>query len=740
MDRLVLVAGVAALVLAAACSTSSPSRPVTAGVHPAAPSASVGPHAGTRAVAPVPAGEVFSRPPRAPREDIRETLHGIVIHDPYRALEDATSPATRSWLAAFDGYTRRHLATLPGRDALAVRLTELNYIEWVSAPRRHGKRYFWAQQHRDKEKAVWYWREGKTGAPIVLLDPNTLSKDGSVALLGVFPSKDGKKVAYKLSANNKDEATLQVMDVATTTPSVIDTIPGAKYAAPSWEPKGKGFYYSRLPVDPSIPVDRLPGEAAVHFHVLGTHPVNDAIVREKTGDPSTFVGAEVSRDGRYLVASVHHGWTRTDLHYRELGKHREFQPLVVGEQAHFDEVVHGGKFYIRTDLGAPRYRVMIVDPSKKTDLASWKELVPEDPKAVLESMAVVGGRLALKYLENASSKLAIHRLDGKLLWRVETPSIGTLGALVGNPEDDEAYYTYESFLEPQNVFETSVSRGGRKPFFEVKVPVDPSPYVVEQVVVRSKDGTPVTMFVVRRRDMKKDGSTPFLLNGYGGFKIAKVPAFSATLFAWLERGGGFALPNLRGGGEYGEDWHRAGMLEQKQNVFDDFIAAAEWLQANGYTSRERLAISGGSNGGLLVGAAMTQRPELFRAVVCSVPLLDMVRYHRFGSGRTWISEYGSAEDPAQFRALHAYSPYHRIRQGVAYPSLLMMTADSDDRVDPLHARKFAAALLDAKGNDANVLVRVETNAGHAGGDMLKKNVERGTDLYAFLFEELGMNR
>ncbi|MBM4375896.1 MAG: S9 family peptidase [Deltaproteobacteria bacterium] len=679
-------------------------------------------------------------PPRAARSLTVDVLHGVSVADPYRELEDPSSPTTKDWLARYDRYTRRHLEALPGRVGLAVRLEELAYVESVSPPRRFGKRIFWSQQHRDKEKAVHYVREGKDGAPRVLLDPNTMSADGSVALQGVYPSLDGHKVAYKVSANNKDDATIQVMDVATGAVSTTDTIPGAKYAAPSWEPKGTGFYYTRLPVDPSIPVDRLPGEAAVYFHRLGTDPKEDALVREKTGDPRTFIGAEVSRDGRFLVLSIHHGWTRNDLYFKDLSRHREWQPLVVGVDAHFDATAHGGRFYVHTDHNAPRYRLMLVDPARKTDLASWRALIPEEPKGVLEDVRVVGGKLALRVLDKASSRLAIHELDGKLVRTIETPSIGTLSSIVGNPEDDEAYYAYESFLEPRNVFETSVKRGGRKPFFEVKVPVDPSPFVVEQVTYPSKDGTPITMFVVRRRDLPRDGSTPFLLNGYGGFKIAKVPAFNGSLFAWLERGGGFALPNLRGGGEYGEDWHRAGMLEKKQNVFDDFLAGADWLVANGYTKPERLAISGGSNGGLLVGAAMTQRPELFRAVVCAVPLLDMVRYHRFGSGRTWISEYGTSEDAAQFRALHAYSPYHRVSPGTAYPALLMLTADSDDRVDPLHARKFAAAVLEARRGESRVLVRIETNAGHGGGDMIKKSVERSVDMYSFLFDELGMNR
>jgi prolyl oligopeptidase len=678
-----------------------------------------------------------SGPPIARRADVVDTIHGVAVADPYRWLEDVKSQETQAWLTRFDEHTRGYLSKLPGREALAARLTELSYVEWVSPPRRRGTRYFWSQQHKDKEKAVWYWREGKSGKPNVLLDPNTLSEDGSVSVHGVFPSYDGKWIAYKLSKNNKDEATLHLMDVATGKVSAVDVIEGAKYAEPSWDPKATGFYYTRLPTDPTIPIDKLPGEQAVYFHKIGEDPAKDAQVREKNGDPKTFVGADISRDGNFLVLGVYHGWTKNDLYYKDLRKHQDWQPLAVGHHAHFYETVHAGRIYVRTDLDAPRYRLMVVDPAKSIALADWKEVVPQDAKGVLESVDVVGGHLALKYLENASSRLVITDLEGKRVRSIDTPSIGTLSALYGNPEDDEAYYTYESFLEPLNVFETSIKKGGRKPFFEVKVPVDPTPYVAEQVWYPSKDGTPISMYVIHRKDMKKDGSTPFLLTGYGGFKISKVPAFMATLFAWLDRGGGFALPNLRGGGEYGEDWHRAGMLEKKQNVFDDFIGAAEWLQKNGYTSKQKLAIHGGSNGGLLVGAAMTQRPELYRAVVCAVPLLDMVRYHLFGSGRTWISEYGSAEDPALFNVLHGYSPYHHVKPGTPYPALLMLTADSDDRVDPLHARKFAAAVHHAKGG-SRVLVRVETKAGHAGGDMIKKNVERSVDMYSFLFDELGL--
>lgn len=344
----------------------------------------------------------------------------------------------------------------------------------------------------------------------------------------------------------------------------------------------------------------------------------------------------------------------------------------------------------------------------------------------------------LSYTKDASSRLEVRTLEGKPVREVPLPGIGSTGGMVGNPDEDDAYFTFSSFTIPPEIRRTSVASGETTLWHRVKVPVDPSPYTVEQVWAPSKDGTKVSMFVVRRKDMPKDGSTPFLLTGYGGFNISMTPRFSAGLYPWLEAGGGYAVPNLRGGSEYGEEWHQAGMLHKKQNVFDDFIAAAEWLVANRYTKPERLAIRGGSNGGLLVGAALTQRPELFRAVVCSVPLLDMVRYHLFGSGRTWIPEYGSAEDEAQFRTLVAYSPYHRVRKGAAYPALLMMSADSDDRVDPMHARKMTALLQAANAGPHPQLLRIEKNAGHGGADMVKQAVESSADAYAFLMNELGM--
>ena len=394
------------------------------------------------------------------------------------------------------------------------------------------------------------------------------------------------------------------------------------------------------------------------------------------------------------------------------------------------------RFYLRTNDGGTRFRVLRVDPSSP-DRKDWVEIVPEAPDAVLQDISVVGGRLALSYLRNAASEIELRTLDGKKVRSIKLPGIGSSSGLVGTPEGDEAFYDFSSFTHPPEIWRTSVATGRSRNWAKREVPVDPKPYTVDQVFYPSKDGTKVPMFLVHRSDAPKDGSMPILLYGYGGFGISMEPSFSARLYPWLEAGGGYALANLRGGGEYGEDWHKAGALGNKQNVFDDFIAAGEYLVKEGWTKPERLAIQGGSNGGLLVGAVLTQRPDLFKAVICEVPLLDMVRYHRFGSGRTWVSEYGSADKKDDFGWLYAYSPYHHVKAGTAYPSVLMASADSDDRVDPLHARKMTAA-LQAATTGGLVLLRVEQNAGHGGADLVSSSVAKAVDYYSFLFDQLGM--
>ncbi len=697
---------------------------------------------------PVLTGRPETAPPPAPirpfnpfpaaRGAVVDTLHGQAVPDPYRDLEDPTLPATKEWLEKQDAYARKFLGALPDREAMAKRLAELNYMEWVSPPRRKGKRFFFSRRHIDREKVVYYWQEGPKGEPKVLLDPNTMSTDGTVAIKGVFPSHDGKHAAFLKSLNNADHATLHVMDVATGQVSGVDVIDGARYAYPSWDEKGAGFYYTRIPMDPKIPVMDLPGHAAVYYHKLGTDPKTDRLVRDKTGDPRTFIGAEVSLDGRWLMLAIQFGWTNVDLYFQDLKeKDPQWKPLAVGRNAMHQAEMHQGFFYVSTNHGAPNYRIYKVDP-KKPAPTDWKELVPEKKDRVLEGFSIVGGQLALSWLHQASSRLEVVSLDGKKRRELALPGIGSTGGLTGHPDDDRAFYTFSSYTSPPIVYETSVKKGGAKVFFQVKLPFDPSPYTTVQRTYKSKDGTPVTMFLIHRKDLTANADTPFLLYGYGGFNVSLVPSFSPTRMVWLESGGAIAIPNLRGGGEYGEAWHQDGMLLKKQNTFDDFIAAAEFLVSEKYTRPERLAIQGGSNGGLLVGAAMVQRPELFRAVSCHVPLLDMVRYHLFGSGKTWISEYGSADDPAQFAAILAYSPYHHVKPDVKYPSLLMNAADSDDRVDPMHARKFVAAVQHASAAANPVLLRVEANAGHGGGDMVKKRVDSAVDEFSFLFHQLGM--
>ncbi len=710
------------LSLLVACPKAAPEIAVT----PAPPTAPAAPP--TPAFPPLPAA-------RAGAE--ADTLHGTVVPDPYRWLEDERSPEVQAWMAAEDAHTRARLSAVSGRDALAARFRELFYVDSVSAPVQRGNRLFYLRTHADREKAVLYWRDGRDGAERVLLDPNGWG-DGKTTSLGDWSvSWDGRTIVYQEKPNAADEATLKVLTVDTGAVSTVDVIPGGKYAEPQWTPDGTGFYYAWLPTDASIPVDARPGMTEIRYHALGTDPATDARIHPATKDPSTFLNTSLSRDGRWLFVYVQRGWNENDVHVRDLKNPKgAFTPLVLGKDATYMPWAWQDRFYVQTNEGAPHGRIFRVDP-KKPARKDWVEIVPEDPNATLEGFSIVGGHLALSYLTDVHSELRIHTLDGTPARTVQLPGIGTASGLVGLEDSDEAYFSYSSFTTPRQVYRTSLSTGASSTWATVAVKADLSAFTVEQVRYTSKDGTKVPMFLVHRTDAPRDRDRPTLLYGYGGFDVSLTPAFRSSILPWLEAGGVYAVANLRGGGEYGKAWHDAGRGALKQNVFDDFVAAGEFLVSEGWTRPARLAIYGGSNGGLLTGAAITQRPDLWGAVVCAVPLLDMVRYHQFGSGRTWIPEYGSAEDPEQFRTLHAYSPYHRIRPGVAYPPLLMMSADHDDRVDPMHARKFVAALraADAKGGDT--LLRIEANAGHGGADQVGKAIETNADMYAFLFQALG---
>jgi prolyl oligopeptidase len=721
-------------VLASACGSSSPSTPP-----PAAP---IPPPVATPAPPPPPAP--VRDFPATRRADVVETIQGTQVHDPYRWLEDASKPEVQQWMTAQDTYARERLAKLPLRAALLQRFTETFYFDSTDAPRHRGDRFFFMKKRKDREKAQLYWKQGERGAEKLLIDPETWSSDGSAGLHGWSPSDDGRYVTFNKSEHNADETVLGIIDV-TTGKLLPDTITGTKYADPSWTPDGRGFYYVWLPpISSEVTVADRPGFAELRYHKLGTDPVKDPTIRDATRNPQTFLNARVSHDGHWLIVDVQHGWNSTDLYFKDLRKDAKlWTTLVENVPADFQLEDHDDVFYVRSNDGAPRYRIFAVDP-RKPERAKWTEIVAQSD-ATLQGHRIAGGKLVLTYLRDAVSELAIHDLRGKQIRKVALPALGSVTGITGRAVDDDFYVEYTSFSEAHTVFKVSVKTGAVAPWAKVELPLALDAIVTEQVKFSSADGTQITMFLAHKKDAAKDGKTPVYLTGYGGFNVAMAPGFVSSRSSWaanavwIEHGGLVAIPNLRGGGEYGEDWHKAGMLLEKQHVFDDFLAAARWLEASGWTSRDHLAISGGSNGGLLMGAAVTQGPELFKAVVIEVPLLDMVRYHLFGSGKTWVPEYGSADDAAQFKALYAYSPYHHVKPGTAYPAVLLSSSDHDDRVDPLHARKFTAALQAATSSDAPLWLRIQRNAGHSGVDQVKARVEQAADTYAFLMWQLGMN-
>ncbi len=656
--------------------------------------------------------------------------------DPYRWLEDEKSPEVQTWMKVQDTFTRERINDLPARAKLLARYRELYYLDSMSAPVKRGGRYFYVRTLKNKEKAVVYWKQGASGEEKVLLDPNTWSTDNTISLGVWVPSWDGKKVVFAQKPNAADESTLYVLDVETGTRSEIDVIPGAKYASPSWTPDSKAFIYEWLPIDSTIPVSERPGYCEVRLHKLGEASIKDEQLHPRTGDPKTFIGGGISRDGKFQFVVIMRGWNENDVFIKRVGKDKTWQLLVAGKDAKYSVDSWKGQLYVFTDDGAPNKRVFKVDPNK-LDRKSWKEIIPEDKEASRESMVIVGGHIAIASLKKAVSTVELFTLEGKKVRDVELPGLGTASNLFGDEEDDEAFFSFSSLTQPNQVFRTSVKSGKSEIYSAVEVPVDASKYEVRQVFYPSKDGTQVSMFIVAKKDVVLDGNNPVLLYGYGGFDVSLRSAFTSFIYPWLEAGGVYAMPNLRGGGEYGKAWHDAGKGAKKQNVFDDFHAAAEYLIAQKWTNPKRLAIRGGSNGGLLVGVAMTQRPELFRAVVCAVPLLDMARYHLYGSGKTWIPEYGDPEKPAELETLTAYSPYAHVKPGTPYPSLLMMSADHDDRVDPFHARKFVAWVQAASPSTVSWL-RIEANAGHGGADQVSKAIENSSDQVAFLMNQLGL--
>jgi prolyl oligopeptidase len=662
-------------------------------------------------------------------------LHGELIADPYRWLEDGERAETRAWTERQNVLTQAYLARVPGRPAIHARLDQLLAIGALSVPQPVKGWYFYQRRDGRQNQPVLYVRQGVEGTDRVLVDPNALDSAGTTALDWFFPSEDGRLLAYGLSENGSEQSVLHLLDVGSGR-FLPERIPHTRAVDLAWMPDGSGFYYTRYPRAGEVPEGEEHYHRAIFFHPVGSDPGADPLVF-KPSEKEHWPGVSLSPDGRWLQIGVARTFDQTDLYLQDLERGGPPVPVAKDLPATFDGEIAHGRLFLRTNLDAPTYRIYVVEP-ERPERDRWRELVPSRPDAVLDGMRVTRRHLALSYLERASSRLRLADHEGHPLREVELPTLGSLFGIGAEWDGEELFYGFSSYTVPPSIYRIDLGSGEQRLWQRVEADIDPERYRVRQVSYASRDGTPITMFLVRRAEPKAAGPAATYLTGYGGFNISMTPAFSRSLLLWLERGGIVAVPNIRGGGEYGESWHQGGILGNKQRSFDDFIAAAEWLIAQGYTTPGRLAIAGGSNGGLLVGAALVQRPELFRAVVIQVPLLDMLRYHQFLIARLWIPEYGSPDDPEQFRWLKAYSPYHHVRDGVSYPAVLLATAESDSRVDPMHARKMAARLQAATSSSHPILLRLESRAGHGAGKPLAKVLDELTDTWTFVFSELGV--
>jgi prolyl oligopeptidase len=673
--------------------------------------------------------------PAAPKADVVDTYHGVRVEDPYRWLEDPDDPRTIAWVEAQNSLTRSMLDG-PVRDALVQRLAALYDFPRAGVPFKRANRYFFTRNSGLQKQPVLFVQDGPGGEPRVLFDPNALDPDGTTALTAAAVNDPGTLMAYGLSKGGSDLQELAVLEVDSGR-ELSDRIQWVKFASIAWARDSAGFYYTRFPRPGSVPSGDENYFNQVYYHRLGDPQERDVLIFDAPDRRETVFGVDVTDDDRWAVITAFNGSSdKSEVFLLDRqAPHARPAPLFTGFTSayHFiDEA--GGRLFFQTDNGAPLGRIVAVDPASSA-AATALEIVPETTDK-LSSATIVNDRLITSYLRNASDRIRMFDLAGAALGEIPLPGIGSITGITGRPVDRELFLGFMSFTHPPASYRYEFASDTTTPFAEAPSPVDPSEYETTQVWYASKDGTRVSMFLVHRKDLHKDGQRPVLMTGYGGFNISLTPGFDPSNFAWLDKGGIYAVTNLRGGGEYGEAWHEAGMFGRKQNVFDDFIAAAEWLAASGYTRPGKIAIEGGSNGGLLTGAVMVQRPDLFGAVVCRVPVSDMLRYHLFTVGRFWISEYGSADDPEQFAYLHAYSPLHNVKDGVAYPPILITTADTDDRVSPGMAKKFAARLQEADGDDSPVLIRVETRAGHGAGKPVSKVIEEDADIFAFLFKYL----
>ncbi len=675
--------------------------------------------------------------PATRKVDSSDNYYGTVVADPYRWLEDDNSPETKAWVQEQNKVTFAYLEGIPFRNQIRNRLKEVwNYARY-GAPFKEGSYYYFFKNNGLQNQSVWYRQKDLNGKAEVFMDPNKLSTDGTVSLGSIGFNKKGSLLAYAIQRAGSDWQEGYVMDV-TNNRLLTDSLKWLKFTGFSW--KGdEGFYYSRYPAPKQG--ENLKGKnlnQAVYFHKLGTPQEQDVLVYEDKAHPQRFANVELTEDERFLILNTSEGTSGSEIWVKDLkNNQKDFTLLIPGfetEAAVADNA--GDQILVLTNADAPNYKVVLIDP-KNPSKEAWKTIITEQ-KDVLQNVTTAGGFLFASYLKDASTKVHQYTYDGKKVREIGLPGIGTAGGFSAKKEDKELFYTFTSYNYPTTIFKYDITSGKSTLYRKSEAKFNPDDFEVKQVFFNSKDGTRVPIFITHKKGLQLNGQNPVMMYGYGGFNITETPAFNVSSLFFVEQGGVYVNVVLRGGSEYGEAWHKAGMLDKKQNVFDDFIGAAEWLIQNKYTNPSKLAISGGSNGGLLVGAVMTQRPDLFKVAIPQVGVLDMLRYHKFTIGYAWAVEYGSSDVPEQFNYLYKYSPLHNLKKGVAYPATLITTADHDDRVVPAHSFKFAAALQEANGGPNPTLIRIETNAGHGGGMPTGKRIEVLTDVWGFTMYNLGM--
>jgi prolyl oligopeptidase len=678
--------------------------------------------------------------PTISRSNQVDEYHGTIVADPYRVLEDPDTEETKTWIEAQNQVTFTYLNEIPAREDIKQRLTKLWDYEKYGTPFKEGDNYFYFKNDGLQNQSVLYTLPTLDKQPRVLLDPNKLSEDGTVALSGIAISENGQLLAYGLSSSGSDWQEWKVRDI-TTGADLQDHLQWIKFSGASWTHDHQGFFYSRYDEpNEKTKLEDVNYYQKLYYHQIGTPQSEDILIYHRPEQKEWGFGGSVTEDGKYLIISV---WLGTDsknlVFYKDLtNPQSEVIELINKFEADYSFIGNDNNvFYFRTDLNAPKGKVIAIDIQNHTS-EDWTEIIPQVVET-LESVSILNNQFVADYLQDAHSQIKIFDLQGDLIREVELPGIGSASGFSGKRHDTETFYSFTSFTTPGTIYRYDMKTGKSEIFRQPQVDFNADDYETKQIFYTSKDGTKLPMFITHKKGIKLDGNNPTYLYGYGGFNISLTPSFSVSLLIWLEMGGVYAVPNLRGGGEYGEEWHQGGMKEKKQNVFDDFITAAEWLITNKYTQPVKLAIGGGSNGGLLVGACMTQRPDLFGAALPAVGVLDMLRFHKFTIGWAWVPEYGSAENPEDFPILSAYSPLHNLKPGTAYPATLITTADHDDRVVPAHSFKFAAALQAAHSGDAPVLIRIETKAGHGAGKPTTKIIEEAADKWGFLVRVLGIS-